>query len=917
MRKYYLLGLLLWLLFPSTCFTENLQRKIPFSQNGEILWRSNDGINITLKDNSLQIFADRKGWMWIDNPGKLWKDFPYLVISYDSNKPVKLEIGYSNNKKDKYLFTLPEKKHRIEINVPIQLRNIHHISISLAQNTTLVLKKMFFYKEVKTVKDLSLFPPSKGITFKKIKNKNKVRYIFTSEKPFGEMRKTLHIKLDQKSSKNLFAVFYYGEKNKFPYALKVPLEKIDVNIKVPSPENNIHKLMLLLDNSVKLNKVVLEVNKKKNSLSPVCMISKNMKNKNFEPVINTSVQSYYGKKIVFLNGKPFLPRGAEYHFLQHIDTWEDDLDAMILANIDTIRIDFGWNDIEKEEGVFDFSKLDEFLNIAKKKGLYVLLSTQYNSGGPLVTDWFIEKYKHTTWQMLDQHGNKCWGNFPSPNSRLYKDAYFNYVKEVVKHCKNNPVVIGYQFYNEPHYSENDMCDYNPENIANFRNYLKKIYSDNINNLNKEWGTNYEDFQEIEPERNIDKNHWYNNDEVNWPAWKDWRLYNFSVWENYCKEATETIKSVDPNKIVVTTVMPWWLWGQGCRADVTPDLFKYTDVIGYDIYSGNDECDVPAFCGNHLITYYHYNKAVWMTEFNEKNGNPERESLFQFALNSLNQGVSGLFFFEWSDKNNFLDGGYYGLVNENGWPKLAYYYLSDLYQEIKQNESSFLSKQIPDSLIYTAFSKNLIACAWGDIDLTYSYRTPFYFYQFKSNLPVNLININDIGNIKSKKDKLLIIPNLMFISPDELNALIDYVKNGGNILVDVPFAEKSLSRNPEFNLVDKVKELLGGIPLKKSYYSHFTMSQDFGGLSSGENIPSSKYSYTLSNTTGIFVLGKWSDGSPAFTKHILGKGNVYFVGTNICNGCLWNYNDTTMEIYADFYYSLFSKITNSYTRESIK
>ena len=51
------------------------------------------------------------------------------------------------------------------------------------------------------------------------------------------------------------------------------------------------------------------------------------------------------------------------------DEWEKDLQRMMENGIRTVRIaEFAWNRIEPEEGVFDYSFFDRFLDVAEKAG---------------------------------------------------------------------------------------------------------------------------------------------------------------------------------------------------------------------------------------------------------------------------------------------------------------------------------------------------------------------------------------------------------------------------------------------------------------------------------------------------------------------------------------------------------------------
>ena len=55
------------------------------------------------------------------------------------------------------------------------------------------------------------------------------------------------------------------------------------------------------------------------------------------------------------------------------ELWEEDLNRMLSCGIETVRIaEFAWSKIEPEEGVFDYSFFDRFLETARKTGMQVI-----------------------------------------------------------------------------------------------------------------------------------------------------------------------------------------------------------------------------------------------------------------------------------------------------------------------------------------------------------------------------------------------------------------------------------------------------------------------------------------------------------------------------------------------------------------
>ena len=77
-----------------------------------------------------------------------------------------------------------------------------------------------------------------------------------------------------------------------------------------------------------------------------------------------------------INGERFVMGTCYYP--EHWDSslWEDDLERMLQAGIEVIRIaEFAWNKIEPEEGVYTYEFFDSFLELAQKKGMKVIFCT--------------------------------------------------------------------------------------------------------------------------------------------------------------------------------------------------------------------------------------------------------------------------------------------------------------------------------------------------------------------------------------------------------------------------------------------------------------------------------------------------------------------------------------------------------------
>ena len=138
--------------------------------------------------------------------------------------------------------------------------------------------------------------------------------------------------------------------------------------------------------------------------------------------------------------------GACY-YPEHWDKskWRHHAELMKKAGFNVIRTgDFAWGLMEPEEGKFDFSFLDEAIEILAEYGIDVILCTP--TAGP--PKWLVNRYDIL---QRDRYGRKKnWGarREGCANSEAYKAASVRIAGEMAKHFKDNPHVLAWQIDNE-------------------------------------------------------------------------------------------------------------------------------------------------------------------------------------------------------------------------------------------------------------------------------------------------------------------------------------------------------------------------------------------------------------------------------------------------------------------------------------
>ena len=189
--------------------------------------------------------------------------------------------------------------------------------------------------------------------------------------------------------------------------------------------------------------------------------------------------------------------GVDY-YPEHWDKseWETQAALMKEGGFNTVRMgEFAWKLFEKSEGEFDFSFLDEAIEILAKYGVKTILGTP--TAAP--PKWLVNKYDVL---QRDKYGRKKgWGARREccANNPDYIEKSKIIVNEMAKHYADNKNVIAWQIDNEfgCHASTHCYCEHCRKEFAE---WLKEKYG-TIENLNEKWGSvfwslDYDSFDDI-------------------------------------------------------------------------------------------------------------------------------------------------------------------------------------------------------------------------------------------------------------------------------------------------------------------------------------------------------------------------------------------------------------------------------------
>ena len=275
------------------------------------------------------------------------------------------------------------------------------------------------------------------------------------------------------------------------------------------------------------------------------------------------------KKIYACPAYPHFLHGADYNAEQWPqEIWDEDMRLMKLANCNEMSVGiFSWAKLEPEEGVYDFSFMDEILDKIYANGGRVILATP--SGAR--PRWLAEKYPEVlrvgrdgVRESFRARHNHCW------SSPVYRQKVQNINRKLAQRYGSHPAVVAWHISNE--YGGECYC---PRCVNGFRDYLRQKFSADIEKLNQAywttfWSHTYQNFDQIDPptQHTEDATHGLNI---------DWNRFVTEQTASFIENEIVPIRELTPH-IPVTINMMWGSFGLNNYR-----LAEVIDFISWDSY----------------------------------------------------------------------------------------------------------------------------------------------------------------------------------------------------------------------------------------------------------------------------------------------------------------------------------------------
>ena len=201
--------------------------------------------------------------------------------------------------------------------------------------------------------------------------------------------------------------------------------------------------------------------------------------------------------------------------------------------------------INPREGEYTFELVDEEIEVNRAHGYGSLLFVDPYP----VPRWLIER--HGREEIIGLYPNERagwgWANIWSPMVTRWAKDYFRHVGE---HFRDNDEVLGYAFYNEPRVAHGTGRTV----LEAFRRFLHERHG-GIEELNRRWGSHYEDSSEIGIPEGLTPGSEKKGDTG---LLQDYLQFRMSSFAEYCGLCVRSLQAGDPNHTVMSRFGPGFM-----------------------------------------------------------------------------------------------------------------------------------------------------------------------------------------------------------------------------------------------------------------------------------------------------------------------------------------------------------------------
>ena len=559
------------------------------------------------------------------------------------------------------------------------------------------------------------------------------------------------------------------------------------------------------------------------------------------------------------------------------EVWKEDMKLLKEAHIDVLTLNvFAWASLQPSEEEYDFSRLDEIMELVGEHGFSVCLATS-TAAHPA---WMAKKYPDILRVEFNGMKRKFGGRHNScPNSPTYRKYSVRLAKKLAERYKDCDNLIAWHISNE--YGGECYCD-NCEKA--FRVWLKKKYR-TIEELNRAWNTSFwghtfYEWDEIVLPNLLSEHFEYDRSQFQGMTLDYKRFNSESMLECY-KMEYEAVKSVTPNLPVTTNLMGFYknldykMWA------------KYMDVVSWDNYPSNEDSPAQIAMSHDLMRginggepFLLMEQTPSVTNWLPYNALKRPGVMRLWSYQAVAHGADSVMFFQMRRSIGACEKLHGAIIDHVGTNQTRVYREAQaLGKELERIGEETLGA-VTEAEVAVYFDWDnwwAIECSAGpSCELKYKDEVSLYYEALHSlNIPADIVGEED----DLERYKVLIAPILYMTKPGYDEKIRRFVEKGG-VFVTTFFS----GIVDEHDLVitggypGRLRDILGIWVEESDALPHGVQNEfSYQGI-----VYPAKLLCDLSHPEGAEVLSTYEkdfyQGMPAITKNSFGKGEAYYVAT---------------------------------------
>jgi len=595
------------------------------------------------------------------------------------------------------------------------------------------------------------------------------------------------------------------------------------------------------------------------------------------------------------------------------ENWDSDMKRFSELGFTDIKFWLQWRWSHPADGEYYFEDLDELIETAAKYNLRVTINAIFD----VAPVWLYEKYPDArqimnngtviepyvvSHRQIGGHPGPCYNH---PGALKERQEFYAIA---INHLKKHDNLVLWDAWNEPELSfpqrggdlETLAC-YCDHCKAGFTDWLENKYS-NLETLNEVWGRNYRSWDQVE----LPKSTLTMKDFIDWREFHGYTLLSEAKWR------LAMTKNLDPTRITYLHVVP----------NTTEPFNAVTTCM--DDFEVSKHCDVFAATMNNgpyftpQVVSAAQGKVCYNVESHINGGTItmhqaviDENDLLNDFLPQVGMGIKGFMFWQFRPEILGKESPNWGVLALDGSDRVVTKAAEKFGKTIKPHQDklmkSFPAK--PEVAIWKSQKNEIFHyCEYGDFKSLAASVNAYSDFMYQHSYAFNYVNSAMLSDLSQYK--VLIMPSAYYLTQQEAEAIDAWVKEGGVLLSEAHLGAYNdntgrhnynmpgfgLDKNWGISEVETSTTYRLKMPEKEEVNLQVVSDvekflKDFG-TTGGKYVPIAMndgtvlwgaFRFAKIEAEGATPLGSFTKDYPTILSKEIGKGKVWYCGTNIGEG----------------------------------